>query len=281
MNEEINGEVRPTEAEGKVSQEAARKKLSKEEKPGTRIESKYALPASSPEILSKILKAYVIASKQGAEAVKYTDVAVVAGLHPTLVSRTNAFLSEAGFILPERRGYFRPSPESTDYAKQAPWDEESAREHIRAVIDRTWFGQTVQQQFQLQNTLTKSQLIKAFGIKATPDPSDANRLGLLLDLLVHFGYLVADEQGNYIARPTQGGPEVSISHRADEFALDGIPLVELPPVLPQSVEKTGPGPITSQININLNLTAATTDEELELLVKKVKTALKMLLDHGK
>jgi len=281
MNEEINGEVSPTGTEGKVSQEAAGKKASKAEKPGRRIESKYALPASNPEILSKILKAYVIASKQGAEAVNYTDVAAVAALHPTMVSRNNAFLSEAGFILPERWGYFKPSPETTDFAKQAPWDEDSAREHIRALIERTWFGETVQQQFQLQNTLSKSDLIRAFGIKATPDPSDANRLGLLLDLLLHFGYLVADEQGNYIARPKQGAREVSVSHRADAFVSDEIPAVELPPVLPRSVEETRPGPITPQISINLNLTAATTDEELELLVKKVKTALNLLLDLGK
>jgi hypothetical protein len=281
MNEEMNAEISPTETEGKIAQEAAAKKPSKPQKPGTKVESKYALPASNPEILSKILKAYVIASKQGAEAVRYTDVAVVAGLHPTAVSRNNAFLSEGGFILPERWGYFKPSPETTEYAKQAPWDDESAKDHIRKIIDKTWFGETVQQRLQLQSTLSKSDLIRAFGIKATPDPSDANRLGLLLDLLLHFGYLVADEQGNYIARPKQGAREVSVSHGVDAFVSDEIPAVELPPVLPQSVEETRPGPITSQININLNLTAATTDEELELLVKKARTALNLLLDHGK
>ena len=86
----------------------------------------------------------------------------------------------------ERHGYYKPSPEVTDYAKQAPWDEGNAKGHIRALIDKTWFGEIILQQFQLQSTLNRSQLIRAFGIKATPDPSDSDKLGLLVDFLQYF-----------------------------------------------------------------------------------------------
>jgi hypothetical protein len=279
MDDKMKEEQSTPESGEEVTLEVAEKKTSKVEKPVPKMKSTYALPASSPEVLSKILKAYVIASKQGSEAVKYSDVAAVAALHPSIVSRNNAFLSEGGFITAERYGYYKPSPETTDYAKQAPWDEENAKGHIRALIDRTWFGETVQQQFQLQSTLNKSQLIRAFGSKATPDASDANRLGLLLDFLLHFEYLETDEQGNYIIRP-KGEHTVDLSHALDVYVVKEKPPAEAQPLLPQSTGEIPSGGIVPRININLNLTPATTDEELELLIEKAKTALNLLLKRA-
>lgn len=279
MDDEMNEEQVTSESSEGVTPELAEKKTSRADKNIPKMQSTHALPASGPEILSKILKAYVIASKQGADAVKYTDVAAVAGVHPTEVSKNNAFLSEAGFITTERYGYYKPSPEVTEYAKQAPWDEENAKGHIRALIDKTWFGETVQQQFQLQSTLSRSQLIRAFGIKATPDQSHANRLGWLLDSLVHFEYLVTDEQGNFIARP-KDQHTVETSHGADVYIVEEKPPAEAQPPLPQSTGEISLNGILPRININLNLTSATTDEELELLVKKTKTALNLLLKRG-
>ena len=281
MNDENNREFNDIETTASPAQEQREKKASKLERAGGKIQSVHALPASGPEILTKILKAYVIASKQGAEAIKYTDVAAVAALNPTMVSRNNAFLSESQFILPERWGYFKPNPATTDYAKQAPWDDQGAKAHIRSLIDRTWYGETVQQQFQLQDTLTKSQLIRAFGIKATPDESDANKLGLLVDFLVHFEYLVTDEQGNYISRPRDDSQVVDQPHKADAFIVEQLNPVETRPLLPESVEETGHATSHLHVNINLNLTPATSDEELELLITKVKTALSLLLERPK
>jgi hypothetical protein len=278
MKDEIAGDTGQSEEQKPVDEESG-KKPPRAEKAGGKIESAYALPASSPEVLAKILKAYVIASKQGAEAVKYTDVAAVAAIHPTLVSRNNAFLCEAGFILAERWGHFKPSPETTDYAKQAPWDEETAKGHIRSLIDRTWFGLTVQQQFQLQDTLTRTQLITAFGIKATPDTSDSNRLGLLLDFLMHFEYLLTDEKGNYIWRPRTEPIPVGASTRSEANITEEARDQEARGQLEQPAEQRRGAHSISQININLNLTSSTTDEELELLVKKAKAALNLLLDR--
>ncbi|MGA2076919.1 MAG: hypothetical protein ABSH52_25805 [Terriglobia bacterium] len=273
MDDETKEDQTSLELEGEAAQETVEKKRL------AKMQGTYALPASDPEKLSKILKAYVIASKQGAEAVKYTDVGAVAAIHPTEVSRNNTFLSEGGFIIAERYGYYRPSPEVTNYAKQAPWDEESAKAHIRSLIEKTWFGETVRQQFQLQSALNRSQLIRAFGIKATPDPSDANRLGLLVDFLVYFEYLLTDEQGNFIAR--SGGEQISqASHSADAFVVDETPLTErIQPLLPQSPSERPSIEVSCRVNVNLNLTPGTTDEELQSLVKKVKATIAMLQER--
>jgi len=273
-------ELIPPQPNEEVAQDLAERKPPKVEKPATKMQSTFALPASNPELIAKILKAYVIASKQGAEAVNYKDVAaVMADVHPTIVSRNNSFLTEAKLITAEKYGYYKPSPEVTNYAKQAPWDEESAKGHIRSVIDQTWFGETVQQQFQLQSTLNRSQLIRAFGIKATPDPSDANRLGLLVDFLVHYEYLLTDEQGDFIAR-SGGDRTLEVSHSADALVDDERPQAEkVQPLLPQLSDGRPPIGISCRVNISLNLTSSTTDEELQSLVKKAKAAINLLQER--
>lgn len=277
MDEEMKDEHTPLESSDEVAQEAAEKKAPRAERPVPKMQSTFALPASNPELISKILKAYVIASKQGAEAVNYKDVAaVLADVHPTSVSRNNSFLAEAGFITAERFGYYKPSPEVTSYAKQAPWDEESAKGHIRSLIDRTWFGETIQQQFQLQNTLTREQLVKAFGRKATPDPSDADRLRLLVDFLEYFEYLLTDERGDFIVRP-KDQQAVDASHSADAYIVNRQPLADVQPLLSKIVEEPPLSGISCRVNINLHLTPTTTDEELQLLVNKAKAAINLLL----
>lgn len=279
MKGELDSDTNQFESQGKLPQEEPERKGIKPEKPGTKVESTYALPASGPEVLAKILKAYVIASKQGAEAVKYTDVAAVGSLNPTLVSRNNAFLSEGGFIVSERWGYFKPSPETTEYAKKAPWDEQTAKAHIRDLIARTWFGETVQLQFQLQDTLTRAQLIKSFGIKATPDPSESNRLGFLVDLLAYFEFFLTDGDGNYVPRSKAEIRDGSAPYAGPAYVV-GQPLPSRQQaMLPEPIDETSTSPLSPRININLNLTPATTDEELEQLVRKARAALSLLLDR--
>jgi len=278
MDDELKEDQTTPEQDEEAVQEAPDKKVARAEKRVPKMQSTYPLPASSPEIISKILKAYVIASKQGADAVKYTDVAAVAtDIHPTVISKNNAFLSEAKFITPERYGYYKPSPEVTNYAKQAPWDEESAKGHIRTVIGGTWFGETVQQQFQLQSTLNRSQLVKALGFKATPDESDKSRLDLLVDLLEHFEYIVAGENGDYVARP-QDGQDVEVSHGVDAYVIKEKPPAESRPLPPEPSAQLPLSHIVCHVNLNLSLTPDTTDEQLASLVDKARTTIRMLLE---
>lgn len=278
MDDETKNEQVPLDQDEEAVQETPDKKAARTEKRVPKMQGTYPLPASSPEVVSKILKAYVIASKQGADAVKYTDVAAVAtDIHPTVISKNNAFLSEAKFITPERYGYYKPSPEVTNYAKQAPWDEESAKGHIRALIDGTWFGETVQQQFQLQSTLSRSQLVKALGFKATPDESDKSRLDLLVDLLEYFEYLLAGEHGDYIARP-RDGRTLEVAHSLDAYVDNDKPPAESHPMLPESSAGIPRSHIVCHVNLNLSLTPETTEEQLTSLIEKARSAVRLLLE---
>lgn len=255
----------------------------KASKTKTKMQSTHALPSSPPEVLSKILKAYVIASKQGADSVKYSDVAAVSGLHPTVVSRNNAFLSESGFILSERYGYYKPSPETTEFAKQAPWDEEGAKQFIRKQIDRTWYGETIQQQFQMYKALSKSQQIKALGIKSTPDESDASKLDLLFEFLLYFEYIVPDDEGNYIVRHDEisetGGAMHSVDDMISALVKGESPKAVVDRIIDQVPEKIGASVFIPHINLNISITPSTTDEELASVVRKARYILDSLR-HG-
>jgi predicted transcriptional regulator len=268
-----------------LPEESSAKKTGKVEKTTKKLQSAYALPYASPKVLADILKAYVIASSQGAEPITYKDVAAVANRHPTDVSRNNAFLAESGFITSERRGYFKPAPETNEFAKQAPWDDEGAKRHIRTLIDKTWYGELLQQKFQMRNSQSKQDLIKAFGMKATPDPSDASRLDLLLDFLVYFDYLQLDEQGNYF-RPQQetetpGSLRVRVTDAIDSM-VKGVPVsVAVDRLIGETPETTRSEFLVPRINVNINLTASTTDEELAGLISKVRTLLEMLRHEEK
>lgn len=265
-----------------VVEEATTRKTEKLEKVTRKLQSTYALPQASSKILSDILKAYVIASNQGAEAVTYKDVAVVANLHPTQVSRNNAFLAQSGFISTERYGYYRPAVEVTEFAKESPWDEDGSKRHIRQLIDKTWYGEVILQKFQMRSVLPKEELVKAFGIKATPDQSEANRLDYLLDFLEYSDYIQKDEQGNYVPNhqePTDATviePKVWIRD-ATEIPTSNASRPSLPGADPEMV--TASFRNTPQVNLNITLTASTTDEELREIAERVRSLLRML-DEG-
>jgi len=291
--------------EGQEFQESAEKRSAKGDRIARKLQSSYAFPYASPEVLANILKAYVIASGQGTEAVKYADAAAVAAIHPTSVSRNNAFLAESGLIVSERYGSFRPSPEAIEYAKRAPWHEEEARRYIRQAINGTWYGDTVRQQLQMHSQLTREKIIRAFGIKTGADQADSPRLGLLLDFLTYFGYVVEDEAGNYLLNPETEAQDASIviddlaagrqrvkewrdkhgdrpTRSVDEAiaaVVDGqSPAAVVDRMLvPSPVVRGGMGTsITANITINVSVTPSMTDLELQSLAEKARRLLLLL-----
>jgi hypothetical protein len=64
------------------------------------------------------------------------------------------------------------------------------------------------------------------------------------------------------------------------YVVNGKHPTEVQPLLPQLAEETAPSGIACRVNINLNLTPGTTDEELEALVQKVKTAISLLIKRA-
>jgi len=280
MNDDAAKEVTEGQAITETTEQTQEKVPLRPTRTAMKAESTYSLPCSSPEVLSKILKAYVIASRQGTEAVKYSDVAAVAGLGPSTVSANNSFLADSGFIVSERYGYYKPSTETIEFAKHAPWDEVGAKRFIRRQIDETWFGQTVRQQFQMFPTLTRSQQIRALGTKSSPPEADASKVGFLFDFLAYFEYVVSDDEGNYTLHRDESSETAEATHLADAMIADVVkgesPSDVVDKFLGRQPEQIRSDVSVPQVHININIMPSTTDEELDSLVKKAKFVLDTL-----
>ena len=154
-----------------------------------------ALPKSGAERLVKIIKAYAVASNGGESQVNYKDVASVAGINPAIVSSNNAFLAESSILTSPQYGYFLPTEGAVRFAREAAWDEDSAKAHLRRLISEAWYGQVTIQNLALRPSLTRDELRKSLAIKCGATAGDAAALGFLIDFILYANLAVSDDNG--------------------------------------------------------------------------------------
>ena len=160
-----------------------------------KLSAEKALPASGVDTLTKIIKGYVVASQSGESQTNYKDVASATTLSPTLVSSNNSFLAESAIITSPKYGYYLPSEEAIRYAREAAWDEEKAKSHLRKLVSQCWYGQVAIQAFSLRSTLTKDEFKRSLAIKCGATEGDSNALDRLIDFIVYTELVVETERG--------------------------------------------------------------------------------------
>jgi hypothetical protein len=163
-----------------------------------KLSAEKALPQSGAETLIKIIKGYVVASQGGESQTNYKDVASATTLSAAFVSGNNSFLAESAIITSPKYGYYLPSEEAVRYAREAAWDEDKAKSHLRKLISRCWYGQVAIQTFALRSTLTKEDFKKSLAIKAGATEGDSNALDRLIDFIIYTGLVTENEQGSLI-----------------------------------------------------------------------------------
>jgi hypothetical protein len=161
----------------------------------SKLSAERALPQSSNETLVKIIKAYAVASNGGENQVNYKDVASAAGLHPTIVSASNRFLAESEILLSPKYGYYVPSEDAIRFAREAAWDEDGAKVHLRRIVSRCWYGEVAIQNLTLRPSLTRRDFRKSLAIKCGAGEGDANALDFLVDFIVYTGLADIDDTG--------------------------------------------------------------------------------------
>ncbi len=185
-----------------------------------KLSAERALPKSSAEQLVKIIKGYAVASNGGDSQVNYKDVASAPGIPPTVVSMNNAFLEEVQILASPKYGYYLPNEGAVRFAREAAWDEASAKAHLRKIISNCWYGQVTVQNLTLRSTLTREELKRSLAIKCGATEGDANALGFLIDFIVYTNLATAEEngaitRGNFdelISRPeTAVWPELAVA----------------------------------------------------------------------
>jgi hypothetical protein len=175
------------------SEQSLREESSKPRSP--KLSAERALPQSGADTLVKIIKGYAVASNGGETQINYKDVASAANLHPTIVSRNNAFLTESQILTSPKYGYYVPSEGAVRFAREAAWDESGAKAHLRRIVSGCWYGQVVIQNLTLNSNLRREDAMKTLAIKSGAAEGDANALDFLIDFIVYTGLVETNENG--------------------------------------------------------------------------------------
>lgn len=109
------------------------------------------VPKSGADTLVKIIKGYAVASNGGETQINYKDVASVAGVSANVVSGNNSFLLESQILTSPMYSFYVPGENAVRFAREAAWDEEGAKAHLRKIVLNCWYGQVTVQNFMLLN----------------------------------------------------------------------------------------------------------------------------------
>jgi len=177
------------ESEQLLKEEAAKPRPPK-------LSAEKALPQSGADTLVKIIKGYAVASNGGETQINYKDVASVAGLAPSVVSSNNKFLLESQILASPKYGYYLPSEGAVRFSREAAWDEQGAKTHLRRMVAACWYGQVTMQNFTLRSTLTGEELKRALAIKSGATEGDSSALEFLADFIIYTGLIAENENGS-------------------------------------------------------------------------------------
>jgi hypothetical protein len=243
-----------------MNDEAELKTAQPQKQKVAKLSAEKALPASGVEALIKIIKGYVVASQGGESQTNYRDVASATTLSPTLVSGNNTFLAESAIITSPKYGYYLPSEEAVRYAREAAWDEEKAKSHLRKLVSRCWYGQVAIQNFTLRSTLTRDEFKRSLAIKCGATEGDSNALERLIDFIIYTGLVTENEQGlltkgnlDEVPGATEMQPE---SERHDQSKAS-------PPALQVATAPTNAATVTLVLHVHVKNLSDLTDENAE------------------
>jgi len=145
----------------------------------------------------EILKAYVVASKEGKEPLSWKDFQKIVSINSHYVSANNKFLEELGLIKEAERkpGKYSPTEKTVEFSKAKDWDEEQAKSILRKLVSSSWFWQSTKQLLDIRGKIPKNDLISKFGVDSGADPKKHfPSLNILVEYLKYVE-LINEENG--------------------------------------------------------------------------------------
>lgn len=259
----------------------------------TRTSRTTAQPLPDPRLTVekqiKVLKAIYITSNKGANSVSYQEIAPVAGMHATLVSGVLGFFYKIGLLTRDKYKY-KPTPELLNFCNELEWSPENAGEFLREGIQKTWFGDHVIKLFQMNNELTKDQIVTSLGKFAQADSYHNPSILKLVDLLLYSKIIELDESSNsykkikYNSKVNSEDIQPATEAKTEKVNLDSkedkisSPSIKQKVVTPNYGKNQVPNANNSSTNFNVNIDVKITDdtnpEELAEKVKKFKELIK-------
>lgn len=210
-----------------------------EEKPTKRIVAKLKHPLPSYRISFEkhfeIIKAYVVASKEGKEPVGWKNFQKLVSMHPTLISANNKFFEDLGLIkeIEGKPGMYVPTEKAIEFSKVKDWNEEEANNILRGFILNSWFWESANQLLNIRRTVDKGELINKLGFDSGADhQKHLPSLNVLVEYLkyvelikeengkVTYGKFGAEKAPSLQIKPAVGTEMVQIAFKDELFAID-------------------------------------------------------------
>ena len=145
----------------------------------------------------EIIKAYVVISKEGKEALSCRDLRGSTSVSPNRVSANNKFFEDLGLIEKTEKGQgkYRPTEKAVEFSKAKDWDEEEAKRILRDIILESWFWQSTNELLSVKGgRVPKEKLINRLGLDSGADRKHTPALKVLLEYLKYVG-LIDEEDG--------------------------------------------------------------------------------------
>ena len=109
------------------------------------------------------------------------------------MSGNNGFLEESLILTSPKYGFYLPTEGAVRFAREAAWDEEGAKAHLRRIISESWYGQVAIQTLMLRPSLSRDELRKSLAIKCGATEGDAAALGFLIDFILYTNLAVSED----------------------------------------------------------------------------------------
>jgi hypothetical protein len=162
-----------------------------------------------------VLRRFMAISRNGTEPV--SPSAAEGGSVPEGAATLNAgFLSDAGFLVEEAAGKFKPTGLAMQFINTQAMDDERGRKLLRSVVGKLWFGRTVQALRATDPQVSRGQLASALA-KEAPDqgPDTGPATIVLLEYLTYAGLVPpAAEGAGGTAEATRPVPGAESASRA-------------------------------------------------------------------
>lgn len=131
------------------------------------------------------LKAFAIESNNGQQAVTSGDIAPHIGVVETTAGLNNAFFMDAGLIVRESKGRYKPTKATIEYARAIGFDAQSAKAHLAEPLAKTWFYAAVK----AMGTANQDRVIQVLANKAGAMVAHRSKLEALLEWLEYAGLI--------------------------------------------------------------------------------------------
>lgn len=163
---------------------------------------KYPLP--DPDVSFErhweILRAYVVASKEGKEPVSYKDFGKLT-VSPARISGNNKFFEHIGLIskVEGTKGKYLPTAEAIAIHKDLAWKKETnVKARVAKLVTRSWFGQSARALLTIKEKVAESELLEQLGYDSGADPKKHTpSLRVLIEYL-KFSELVKPQDGSLV-----------------------------------------------------------------------------------